>query len=212
MWVQMAEYKCINCAEIKEAGSPCTCPVCGYRMFEMPYDRNSILYSEIKNFISRLEITSVQRDDLIFVGKDEDERRFPEYNQILKYVTGKKRTEEYIGRLLETISQLVLHFSNRFEKTYSVSFEKLDDFIKRYDSILVAAEEILIPDNSVELEPVKWINTSLLYAESPNKYLWFSASELLELALPVDFQGSRANHKHRESFTIPLCLIVSFNY
>ena len=70
----MAEFKCINCGEIKESENPCSCPACGYRMFETPYDRRSKLVAEIEGFISCLEWKAVTRDDLVFEGKDEDEK------------------------------------------------------------------------------------------------------------------------------------------
>ena len=77
----MAEYKCISCGEVKESEGPCSCPTCGYRMFEAPYDRKDILVSEIESFISRLEVQSVMREDLIFTGKDKDDKRFPDYDR-----------------------------------------------------------------------------------------------------------------------------------
>lgn len=83
----MAEYKCISCGEVKESEGPCSCPMCGYKMFEIPYERKNILASEIDNFISRLEVTTVVREDLIFEGKEKDDARFPDYDKILKYVT-----------------------------------------------------------------------------------------------------------------------------
>ena len=36
-------------------------------MFQTPYDRKSILISEIESFIARLEVKSVLREDLVFV-------------------------------------------------------------------------------------------------------------------------------------------------
>ena len=90
----MAEFRCISCGALKESESSCSCPVCGYKMFQTPYDRKSILISEIESFIARLEVKSVLREDLVFVGKDEDDSRFPSYDKILKYVSSKDRTED----------------------------------------------------------------------------------------------------------------------
>lgn len=177
----MAEYKCISCGEVKESKSPCSCPMCGYKMFEMPYERKNILVSEIDNFISRLEVTTVVREDLIFEGKEKDDARFPDYDKILKYVSSQARTEGFLNNLLETAEQLKLHFTSEFSKTYPVSFEKLEGIIKEYDEVLLSAAQILAPGYKAELPALKWNEISLMYAEKQNKYLWFSANELIDL-------------------------------
>lgn len=55
----MAAYKCISCVEIKENETVCSCPVCGYKMFEMPYIRTEIIKAEIKNFIEHLMLCNL---------------------------------------------------------------------------------------------------------------------------------------------------------
>ena len=177
----MAEYKCISCGEIKESESPCSCPMCGYKMFEMPYERKNVLASEIDNFISRLEVTTVVREDLIFEGKEKDDARFPDYDKILKYVTSQARTEGFLTNLLETAEQLKLHFTSQFSKTYPISFENLNGIIKEYDEVLIAAAEILSPGVKIELSDLVWKEASLMYSENQNKYLWLSANELIDL-------------------------------
>lgn len=177
----MAEYKCISCGEVKESKSPCSCPMCGYKMFEMPYERKNILVSEIDNFISRLEVTTVVREDLIFEGKEKDDARFPDYDKILKYVSSQARTEGFLNNLLETAEQLKLHFTSEFSKTYPVSFENLEGIIKEYDEVLLSAAQILAPGYKAGLPALKWNEISLMYAEKQNKYLWFSANELIDL-------------------------------
>lgn len=62
----MAEYKCIRCGEQRKSGTPCTCPACGYKMYEMPYDRWEVLLDEIRGFIKRLELGAVEREDLSY--------------------------------------------------------------------------------------------------------------------------------------------------
>ena len=177
----MAEYKCISCGEVKESEGPCSCPMCGYKMFEIPYERKNILASEIDNFISRLEVTTVVREDLIFEGKEKDDARFPDYDKILKYVTSQARTEGFLTNLLETAEQLKLHFTSQFSKTYPISFENLNGIIKEYDEVLIAAAEILSPGVKIELSDLVWKEASLMYSENQNKYLWLSANELIDL-------------------------------
>ena len=95
----MAMYKCISCGESRESELPCSCPVCGYRMFEEPFNRKDKLQSEIENFISRLEVKTILREDLVFVGKEKDDKRFPNYDKILKYVSSRDKTEDFPNRL-----------------------------------------------------------------------------------------------------------------
>ena len=176
-----AEYRCISCGMTKESDGLCSCPVCGYRMFELPYVRRDKLVSEIGSFISRLELVSVTRDNLVFEGKEKDDKLFPDYDKILKYVSSQERTEDFFENLLETVEQLKLHYTTEFSKDYPVSFERLDDLLKRYDEVLVSVAHVLSPKAIIELQPIKWECVSLLYRDTPNKYLWSSANQLLDM-------------------------------
>ena len=177
----MREYKCICCSETRQSDQPCFCPTCGYRMFEMPFDRKNVLVSEIKGFVSRLEVTTIIREDLEFEGKDKDDFRFPSYDQVLKYVAKRDRTEDFLDNLLETVEQLKLHYTSSFSKMYPVSFENIDGIIQQYDELLNSAAQILAPGSAAVLDPVVWEKVTLCYSETQNKYLWFSADELLDL-------------------------------
>lgn len=176
----MTTYKCISCGEIKESDSRCSCPMCGYRMFEAPYDRAEVLRSEITTFLSKLQVNAVMREDLVFEGKTKDDHRFPGYDKILQYVSSQSKTEAFLNNLLETAEQLNRHFTTNFSKTYPISFENLDGIVQQYDEVLCKAAQILAPEASVELKPICWEKVSLVYTETQNKYLWFSASELIE--------------------------------
>ncbi len=176
----MSVYKCISCGAERESDKRCSCPNCGYWMFEAPYDRKAMLISEIEGFLNRLKVTSVQRSDLAFDGKEKDDNRFPDYEKILKFVTGKRKTEDFLKSLLTTTEQLKLHFTTRFSKIYPVSFEMLDGIMGQYDEVLYAAAEVLTLEMPAELPAAKWGKPALHYTETPNKYLWFSASELIE--------------------------------
>ncbi len=163
----------------KESKETCSCPTCGYMMFETPYDRRDTLISEIEKFISCLEVTEVSHDDLVFEGKNKDKDRFPDFDKIRKYVSSPNRTENFLNNLTETVKQLQMHFTSRFSKNYSVSFTILDDKMELYDELLRDAAQILAPGIKAELPPMKWEKVSVLYAENQNKFLWFSANELL---------------------------------
>ena len=165
----------------QESDSRCSCPMCGYRMFEAPYDRAEVLRSEITTFISKLQVTAVMREDLVFEGKTKDDHRFPGYDKILQYVSSQSKTEAFLNNLLETAEQLKRHFTSNFSKTYPVSFENLDGIVQQCDEVLCKAAQILVPEASVELKPIRWEKVSLAYTEIQNKYLWFSAGELIGL-------------------------------
>lgn len=176
----MATYKCISCGETKESESRCSCPMCGYRMFEMPYDRKRVMLSEIESFVSRLQVKSVLRTDLIFEGKEKDDRRFPNYDKIVQYVSNQSKTEAFVNNLLETAEQLKRHFTSNFSKTYPVSFAHLDGIMEQYDEVLLDAAQVLMPSATADLDSIAWEKTTLSYAETQDKYLWFSAGELIE--------------------------------
>ena len=55
----MAEFKCISCGAVKESEKPCSCPICGYKMFETPYERAEIFRKEIKDFIAHLKLSEI---------------------------------------------------------------------------------------------------------------------------------------------------------
>lgn len=177
----MTTYKCISCGATKESEERCSCPVCGYMMFETPYDKKNVLISEIESYISHLMVTTVKKDDLIFIGKDKDDSRFPTFKQIRKYVSSQDKTESFLNNLLETVKQLNLHFSSQFSNTYPVSFDNIDKTTEKYDENLLGVAQTLTPEQKISLRPVEWKKVSLLYTETPNKYLWFSANELIEL-------------------------------
>ena len=110
----MTEFKCINCGEIKDSENICSCPKCGYRMFELPYERREKIIEEIKRFISALEVTEIKRDDLDFEGKGKDDNRFPDYDKILKYVSSLSRRSMKRKKFCRPISPL--NFQNLIGK------------------------------------------------------------------------------------------------
>ena len=60
--IEMAEFKCISCGAVQESEESCICPVCGYKMLEMPYDKEEVLKQEIRDFIEKLRLTEVNGD------------------------------------------------------------------------------------------------------------------------------------------------------
>ena len=67
---------------MKESESRCSCPMCGYRMFEMPYDRKTTMLSEIESEEAcfRINDLAINGSDLINKGVPSS----PEIGRILK--------------------------------------------------------------------------------------------------------------------------------
>ena len=86
----MSNYQCINCGQIKESEEKCSCSRCGYTMYEMPYDKKTMLQNECKRFLqtiltpcaksSHFDFYRVDFDDEtkkeVVIKKSEDDERF----------------------------------------------------------------------------------------------------------------------------------------
>ena len=109
----LKEFKCINCGETRQSEESCICSNCGYRMYEMPYDRRKVLSDVIKSFIKASDIRKIREGDLIFVGKDKDDKRFPDFNKIQNYVCSAEKTEIFIQRLTQSLEQIKKHIQSK---------------------------------------------------------------------------------------------------
>ena len=104
----MSEYKCISCFETRQSEQPCFCPVCGYKMYRTPYVRADILASEIESFASRLDVTTVMREDLIFEGKDEDDHHVAFAKQVGEH-DGERQGGDHQHHVHQPHDQVRLH-------------------------------------------------------------------------------------------------------
>ncbi len=150
----MPEFKCINCGNVRQGvkGTYLSCPNCGYRMFEMPYNRRKLLTREIESFVGMLEVTRVESEDLISDASKKASGRFPGYNQILSYVTRQSRTEDSLDKLEQSMNQMRQHFTTPYSITVPVSFQTLDDKMNRYDDELLTAARMLNPEGCAALD------------------------------------------------------------
>lgn len=138
------ERKCICCGEVTRSAQPCTCPVCGHRMFQTPYDRADVLRREIIKFIRHLEITAMDDKSMIFsrqepngkrrpdgteeyaeVFKAQDDLRFPDFRKIQDFVCAAGKTETFFDRLYTTADEIWKHIHSPYAQDYSVSLEPL---------------------------------------------------------------------------------------
>lgn len=161
----MSEYKCINCGKIKESDSKCNCPVCGYSMFELPYDRHEQLKKTLLGFISHIELHDVSVNDYFFtrektkviegtektliISKRDEKKRCPDYQKLQKYINKATRTEEYCERLTDSLTKLKEYISTPYSMEYRVSFDGVIDKMKSLDDILAPS----LMELSIEFNP-----------------------------------------------------------
>ena len=159
----MSEYKCIVCGEIRDSEKQCTCPSCGYMMFETPYDRSKILRSEISRFltgllnmeidIDTLEFCRVDdKDEKVYIS-DDNNNRFPDADIITDYILSAEKTEEFMERMKRSAEEINEYMHNGFEEYYEAD---QDDIRFRYDrmheSLIDAVDfmsmraDILVPE------------------------------------------------------------------
>lgn len=197
----MPEFKCISCGEIKESKKPCSCPTCGYKMFEMPYNRREVLLNEIRGFIKHLELDEVKTEYLIHyrlvlkkdtgsakdiseekqydvITKEMDDRRFPDFDKIRGYVCGAKKTELFREHLDTSVAQIRKHIHESYEQTYEIGLNKIRSQIEDLDTVLKQTLDIC--DIRMEIPDVVWPEITLVYSETPDAGLIPFADELLD--------------------------------
>ena len=124
----MAEFKCISCGEVKESEKECICPVCGYKMFETPYERAEVLRKEIREFIAQHRLNEIPLDSFDIFRKvlkegrteadgeefdiihmSEDNARFPGFLKIREYICSSEKTEIFHERVNNSLEQIRKH-------------------------------------------------------------------------------------------------------
>ncbi len=202
----MAEFKCISCGAVKESEKSCSCPVCGYKMLEMPYDKDEALRREIRDFIGRLRLTEVTGDSFEFfrevplddtddaddddgkkkvktIRKSQDDKRFPDFHTIQGFVCAATKTEMFCERLNESIEQIRKHIHASYFQQYQVSLEDLKDTIDGLDEVL--QEALSAVEVKVELPEVQLPKITLAYMETPDQSLLPLADEILNALLEL---------------------------
>lgn len=200
----MPEFKCISCGAIKESEKQCGCPVCGYLMFETPYDKADVLKKEILKFISGLRVNEVadnridiyrkilckkkselEEDKYEIVRKSDDDKRFPDFSTIQGYVCASTKTEVFYERINNVIDNVKKHIHELYLQEYQVSLNSLKAEIEQYDSVLKAALAEL--EICIELPEPSLPELVLKYTETPNEELLGTADKMLaDLALLSD--------------------------
>ena len=201
----MAEYRCISCGAVKESDKSRSCPICGYKMLETPYDKDEVLRREIRDFIGKLRLTEVTEDAFeIFrkvplddtkandddsekkdkiIRKSQDDKRFPDYHTIQGYVCAATKTEMFCERLNESVEQIRKHIHTAYFQQYQVSIENLKDTIDGLDEVLKKA--LSAAAVKAELPEVRLPKLTLAYMETPDQSLLPLADEILNALLEL---------------------------
>lgn len=193
----MAEFKCVACGYTKECEKECTCPECGYKMFQTPYNRKEVLIEEIQKFVKALMTEKIEdgyfsyyrdvlkrkaksdfeNDEYERIFKAKDDERFPSFCKIQNFVCSADKTEKFIERLNATLDQIEKHICTPYQMEYQTDFEHLENVLSERENTLKKA--LLLLGKTVEIEEISFPETKVDYSEVPDEEMLFSAKELL---------------------------------
>ena len=193
----MAEFKCISCGEVKESEKVCNCPVCGYRMFQLPYQRKTVLIKEIQAFIGHLKVSQLlDKADRYYrkvpvkcadadeqgkyktVYKKTDDERFPDYGAIQEYACHSQKTEMFIERLQTSLDQIRKHLHEERKQEYFYRVSDLKNDAKKYDETLIKTINVI--GRTIELTEINYPDPKVEYSEKPNEALLQIADRILD--------------------------------
>ena len=188
----MAEYRCIMCGETDENSKIHNCPLCGYRMFQTPYEKDVILRNDIRDFLLKLCELSVSDKNLRYVryrqsaskkeeiSLESDRKRFPSFEKIFGYALSAKKTEEFLDRLTSSLTHIREHIQTPFAMEYAVITKKAEDVIKKHSDELAKVLEKLGLTYSVS--EIKLPEVKLEYSEIPDENIEQYVSDMLNLS------------------------------
>lgn len=190
----MAIFKCICCGEQREGEKAFSCSKCGYNMYEMPFERQTILTQEIVSFIKRLRLQKITAGHLRFyslvprkdkngetkfvkVSKKKDDDRFPSFDKIQKHAVAADRTEKFIERLNASLEQIEKHYHTPFYNDYVVELDSLCSIIEKYDATLKQALSAL--GLEIQIDELRFPEIQMHYSELPKETAIPIFSELI---------------------------------
>ena len=139
----MPEFKCISCGKSVEQEKQCTCPHCGYTMYELPYDRAVLLRKEIIRFVMTVSGQTANIKLLIWGTKSEDDKRFPDFGKIQAYACTAQKTELFLSRVSESIEKIRQHIHTPFQKKYRAETKFLQEWSDDVKDQLADGESLL---------------------------------------------------------------------
>lgn len=150
---------------------------------------------KIRDLFLALEQKEISPNELIFVGKERDDARFPDFESIYAYVSAINKTEAYFERLNRSLEQIELHLETPFSKRYSIDLKHLENRIKEQDKDLKIALKTLgvwdVEEKTKSLLAPSFPEMSLEYREIPNERLLPLAKELLLLLRKISEKSKR---------------------
>lgn len=175
----MSIYKCVACGREAEAEKERSCPECGCKMFETPYDRAEKLRSEIIDYVVKAADSKIDTSEIFAEARQEEHERFPRLGQIRQYAESAEKTEIFLVRLQKSIQNIYTHIHTPFEKTYKADLKSVkdssDEIARQVDEIAEALGlEQRAKDFSCDV-PV------LHHSEEPDEVLLPFANEILGL-------------------------------
>ena len=176
----MPEFKCISCGKSVEQEKQCTCPHCGYTMYELPYDRAVLLRKEIIRFVMTVSGQTANIKLLIWGTKSEDDKRFPDFGKIQAYACTAQKTELFLSRVSESIEKIRQHIHTPFQKKYRAEtkfLQEWSDDVK--DQLADAAAALAMECNFPELSLPEML---LHHTETPDRELVGLADVILDKA------------------------------
>ncbi|MCR5110109.1 MAG: AAA family ATPase [Ruminococcus sp.] len=176
----MPEYKCIGCGKVIENDKRCTCPHCGYTMYELPYDRAVLLKAEIIRFVMTVSSQPADANLIIWGTKSEDAKRFPDYGKIQAYACTAQKTEVFLSRVRESIEKIKTHIHTPFHREYRAETRFIHEWSDDVMAKLTEVSEALFLD--VEFPDLQVPEMLLHHSENPNTELTELSDAILDKA------------------------------
>ncbi len=174
----MPEYSCICCGEVRESDRRCSCPVCGYTMYALPFGRKTLLRSEIIRFAVSMTHTADSLTLLECSGLQKDQERFPQAANIQDYAASAKRTEQFLERLGTALEQTETYLHTPFSGQYRADLSALRGYAQ--ESAETVRNIIGILGISCETETLLLPKITLSYCELPDDVYLQQAENILQ--------------------------------
>ncbi len=188
----MAEYQCIMCGETDDNNKIHNCPVCGYRMFQTPYEKNTILRKDIQGFLLKFCEISLDDRDLCFIRLNHntaqkeqislksDQKRFPAFERIFDSTIAARKTEDFLNRLESDLEHINEYVQTSFIMEYDVITNNIEKIIYEYsqkmEELLKTVGIVYSPDK------IKFPVIVLNYSEKLDESIKEYVPEILSLS------------------------------
>lgn len=167
----------------------------------------TLLIRDIQAFFWALEMKEIPKEELTFVGMEEDGERFPDFEEIQSFICAAQKTELYFERLNRSLREIRSYLSVDFHKSYKTDFSCLKKRVKKQEEILHAALFALgmrdAADMLSRLPAPVFEEMSMEYGETPDPSLVPPVNRLLDLLEQISEKSCRfirANNVYGSSY------------